>query len=535
MLQRILKSVLVLFIATLRPSSHCAADSTVLFDETECTTLFAFDQVSIPFTQNLRLEMREPVRHSENPVVRRGDDGTPDVLGVQFYGSVIREQDRFRMWYVAVGNDVEQTPSASERYRAAYAESTDGFNWTKPDLGLVEYKGSRHNNLIETSPGRWGFVNLKVLKDDRDEDPSRRYKISTHAYYRYKSRLGTLAPFVSSDGLHWKMLAEAVPLRGELDRADLVLPAIHFEPCGGLYFWKGMYYIVGQNAMNAPLPYQGRISRSYRSKDFLHWSTTSNVAFTRSTQQEYLGSGRSLEGEQNHEGISVWNRRNVLLGLYGRWHGDRSWENITVDLGFVLSNDGLHFREAVQEWTFLKRGPDGAWDQGGLLQGQGFENVGEQTLIYYGAWDPRQTGKLPVSPRGGVGIAILPRDRFGSLVVEKAGEGDGPYQQPEVVSELMTSALESNTFKRGIHLNVEGLSDEAVLKAELLTEDEVPVVGFSGDDAAIVCKNGFQSQVVWAKATISDLLPERVKLRLVYQGKRKTEIRLSAIYLLGDG
>src|SRR5690349_18615908 len=61
-----------------------------LFDETACRTVFAFDQVSIPYTQNLRLEMRSPARHSANPVVPRGKPGTPDAKGVQFYGSVIR-------------------------------------------------------------------------------------------------------------------------------------------------------------------------------------------------------------------------------------------------------------------------------------------------------------------------------------------------------------------------------------------------------------------------------------------------------------
>lgn len=123
-------------------------------------------------------------------------------------------------------------------------------------------------------------------------------------------------------------------------------------------------------------------------------------------QHELLGPGRSREGEQNHEAISVWHRGNVLLGVSGRWHGAKDWKDVTVDLGFVMSNDGLRFREPLHEWTFLKRGSDGEWDQGGLLQGQGFENIGAQTLIYYGAWDPRNWQGAP--PRGGVGIATLP-------------------------------------------------------------------------------------------------------------------------------
>ena len=80
-------------------------------------------------------------------------------------------------------------------------------------------------------------------------------------------------------------------------------------------------------------------------------------------QHTLLGPGRSLEGEQCHEGISVWNRRNILLGLVGFWHGAKEWKDITVDLGFVVSNDGRNFRQPVEERVFLKHGEDGAWDQ----------------------------------------------------------------------------------------------------------------------------------------------------------------------------
>ena len=37
---------------------------------------------------------------------------------------------------------------------AATAESADGIRWTKPDLGLVEFRGSRHNNIVQLAPHR---------------------------------------------------------------------------------------------------------------------------------------------------------------------------------------------------------------------------------------------------------------------------------------------------------------------------------------------------------------------------------------------
>jgi hypothetical protein len=527
--RRIARCGLLLFL-TASVSSAAEPSAAALWDETAGQTLFAFDRVSIPYTQNLRLEMRQRVKHAGNPVVPRGGSGTPDAFGVQFYGSVIREGNKFRMWYVAVGDDLdEKMPSA--RWRAAYAESDDGVRWTKPNLGLVEYRGNKDNNLILTEPAPLGFVNLKVLADPDDPEPARRYKISTHVYFRHKSRLGTLAPFTSGDGLRWKMLTPSQPVNAELAKADLVLPAVHFEPCGGLYKWDGMYYVCGQNAMNATRPYHGRVTRMYRSPDFVHWSETSNLGFVRDAQHTLLGAGRSLEGEQTHEGISVWNRHNVLLGVYGRWHGAKEWKDITVDLGFVVSNDGLTFREPAHEWTFLQRGDDGAWDQGGLLQGQGFENVGDQTLIYYGAWDPRQTGQKVAPPRGGVGIAILPRDRFGDLVVEEAGKGPGAYQLPVIRSEFTTAAIATTAnAAHQFHVNADGLGAEAALKIELLGNDERPLPGYSGANAAIVRESGFQTSIAWTGKTALRDLPERVRVRVTFEGPRNTDIRFSALY-----
>jgi hypothetical protein len=89
-----------------RPMTLAAEPSAAqIFDESAGATLFAFDRQAIPFSQNVRLEMRSPVKHPANPVVPRGQPGSPDSWAVQFYGSVIREGSKFRMWYVAAGED----------------------------------------------------------------------------------------------------------------------------------------------------------------------------------------------------------------------------------------------------------------------------------------------------------------------------------------------------------------------------------------------------------------------------------------------
>jgi hypothetical protein len=489
-----------------------------LFDETKATTLFAFDNVSIPHTQNLKLEMRQPERFEGNPVVKRGAPGTVDAQGVQFYGSIIQDGGKYRMWYVAF-DDAGKGAVASERWRAAYAESTDGVTWVKPELGLVEFRGSKKNNLVDVGAA-WGFVNLKVIKDDADPDASRRYKMVTHVYFRHHTRLGTLLPFVSADGLTWRPVKDVKPVKGELRKQDLLVPGFHLEPACGLYQWDGQHFLTAQNAMPHTHHYQGRVVRLHRSADFVNWSSTSTLAFVRTAQHAYLGAGKSREGEQNHEGIAVWPRGNVLLGVYGRWHGAAAWKDVSVDLGFVMSNDGHTFREPQHEWTMLERGKDGEWDQGGIIQGQGFENIGEKTFVYYGSWDPRATGG-PEVKRGGVGIASWPRDRMGALVFDASGEGPGDYQMPKVTAELVTAAV--SRPKEGFFVNVDGLSEEAVLRVEVLDALERPVPGFG----AITRQSGFQVPL-----DLGDVkkLPEKVRLRVLFEGAKRSEIRLSAIY-----
>ena len=86
------------------------------FDETKAQTLFAFDHISIPHTQNLKLEMRQPVKHDLNPVMKRGAPGTVDAHGVQFYGSIIKDGAKYRMWYVAFDDDTNnKVASGSKR------------------------------------------------------------------------------------------------------------------------------------------------------------------------------------------------------------------------------------------------------------------------------------------------------------------------------------------------------------------------------------------------------------------------------------
>ena len=56
-----------------------------------------------------------------------------------------------------------------------YAESKDGVNWFKPNLGQLMFKGSKDNNAFDLPDPM--NLSVNVIRDDDDPDPSRRYKM----------------------------------------------------------------------------------------------------------------------------------------------------------------------------------------------------------------------------------------------------------------------------------------------------------------------------------------------------------------------
>ena len=98
-----------------------------------------------------------------------------------------------------------------------------------------------------------------------------------------------------------------------------------------------------------------------------------------------------------------------------------------MDLGLLFTHDCRHFREPVPDfpivagaetgWYTLPEG-DATVHFPALIQGQGFENIGEQTLFWYAPW--------PEGDADGIRLAAWPRDRLNSLSPFK-GPGNNSY------------------------------------------------------------------------------------------------------------
>ena len=472
-------------------------------------TFFAFDDYSVPWRHNLKLTLVAADKHPANPVLRRGPAGAPDHGHAVLYGTVLKQGDTFRMWYLGMHETENKSGQAPGWWRPmCYAESKDGVQWTKPELGLVEFNGSTKNNicLIEGEPHSLTRVNdfLSVLFDEAEADPAKRYKCAYIAHPPFddvrggrskigpnERRWGATICATSADGLKWKVVGDR-PANAGGERFEV----------SSLYRFGGFYYTTGQ--LLSPWTWRpdgsevGRVMLAYRSPDFVTWSKATAFALARPGQL----ATPPVKGQQMHMGAGLWNRGNVLVGLHGMWQDaaekppkGESWNlGVRIDLGLCVSNDGIHFREPVPSFAVIPRGPEGAWDDIAILQGHAFVNEGDRTMLWYSHWDTG--GKLKTME---IGLATLRRDGFGHLSRQVAGE----------TAECVTSLRDPNPAQTRLYVNADGLTSCAPLRVELLDEKDHPLAGYSGPEAARVLASGLRQEVIWPGAHGAALPPDR--------------------------
>ena len=143
---------------------HIASDEQLFLDE---------DRL-IEKLDNITQRVNQARKHG--PPVLRPDKPWEEATAL-LYGSVIfdEEEHMFKMWYYA------------GRAGVAYATSSDGIHWDKPELDLYPYEGQKTNLIAKLS--QWDYFReiIGVHKDNREPNPNRRYKMTfVSMHYDYK-------------------------------------------------------------------------------------------------------------------------------------------------------------------------------------------------------------------------------------------------------------------------------------------------------------------------------------------------------------
>ncbi|GBG06491.1 hypothetical protein PAT3040_01018 [Paenibacillus agaridevorans] len=479
--------------------------------------LLAIDDHSIPATRNLHLQMERPVKHATNPVVRRGSKGQPDAHRASLFGTVLYIDGKFRMWYNA-SPEIDASITLNDDFPAliAYAESSDGVNWEKPNLGLVEFNGSKANNLVEIDGGG---IFCCVLYEPEADDPEQMYKMVLEKFYsRFTGwtteRERITGFFTSPDGLRWKEISDNRLICQQLEVSTL-------------YKFNHQYYLGGhQYRPTVALPESldcGRVMVTWRSERFDAWPEERAISFYKPMRTSKPGS--SWDGEEVHMGAAVWSRGNVCIGVYGQWHTpeDGSEAQVAVDLGLVVSNDGLHFREPAPGYSFLERDQEKGWDREAsaedgdnilLVQGNAFVNVNDKTYFWYTA---STAGGNLLSVHENIGLATLRRDGFGYLSLT-----------PEAQEGSLATCLIELEQRAGLYLNVDtGIDSE--IKVELVREGGLATVpGYGVADILPVIDSGIRSCVSRSNGKPLELpVGTKFAIRLHIRGP----VKLYAMYI----
>ena len=473
--------------------------------------LFPFDDRSVPFQKLLKLTLNGKRRSesSTQVVVPLGKEGAHDSVWIAYYGTVRKIGDELWMWYLGQGPD--------ERWhqRVCLAKSTDGHTWTKPDLGLVEYHGSKQNNLVDF--GEDFHVQACIVFHEPDEpDPDKRFKMA----FESRKLHGRIGVAYSSDGLCWKESPNN-PVAG------------WFEMAGGTKL-DGCYYLAGQGGKHAVGLRQLATFASY---DFENWTDATCSGLRRSNvspRPEVFGFD---SGEQIHLGAALWNRGNVIIGFYGKWNGNPSNDRrmVTMDLGFAVSCDAIHYKEPIPDYPIVSAAED-SWRHKrkeyltlnfpALIQGQGFENVGDETLFWYSPW--------PEEASDGVRVMDWPRDRLGYFSPYKAGVWvSSDEKNPHFISAPID--LEGKPAK--VVVNVEGINDNSSITVEILDKQFKPVLGYDRSECVGPAGDGFAVPVGWTEhktiggAAAAGPANGEIRLRVDFTGVRPEDVRLYAVYI----
>ena len=281
------------------------------------------------------------------------------------YMGTMRDGDRLRAYYRCgrIGSP-ETDPEIT-----AYQESADGIHWHKPNLGILEYEGSRDNNIVWLGPG----ANMAPFRDDNPGVPvDERYKAVV--------RTRDLWALASADGLHWRLLQEdPISTHRPFDSFNVSF----WDP------WREEYVAYTRGKAGTEGSFVGptggtggvRWIRRTTSKDFRTWSPPEDVD-TGVTPFEHLYTNSCVAYRRAPGTYLMFPSRFVPeREPKPGWHGGSG----VSDIVFMSSRDGIRFDRSFME-ALIRPGPDqDNWHERGLYIDPGLIQTSPTELSVYGS------------------------------------------------------------------------------------------------------------------------------------------------------
>ncbi|MHC4878492.1 MAG: hypothetical protein ACYTGL_18755 [Planctomycetota bacterium] len=421
------------------------------------------------------------------------------------YHTVIRDGDLYRMYYRGSALGVDNGKLKIGRQVYCYAESRDGVTFTKPNLGLFEYNGSKDNNIIWTGVGVHNFA--PFLDSNPDCKPDARFKALAGT-----AAEGGLFAFKSADGIHWSLIRkEPVVTEGAFDSQNLAF----FDETAGKYRAYFRTFTKGITTGKVWKPAGFRAIRTASSDDFLDWGDEADLTYKDSP----------VEHLYTNQIAPYFRAPHLLIGFPTRYI-ERGWSDSMRALpepklreeraaghlrygtalteGLLMgSRDGVHF----ERWNeaFLRPGPErpGTW------------LYGDQ----YIAWHAVETASsLPGAP-----------NELSLYASEGSWHGDSNSMRRYTLrldgfvsvntgwkgGELITKPLKFDGNQLTLNF---ATSAAGSIRVELQAVDGKPIPGFALGDCAEVFGDAIDRTVTWKSGSdVSSLAGKPVRLRISLQ------------------
>lgn len=227
------------------------------------------------------------------------------------YYTIFKDGDLYRMYYRGSHYD-ETKRGAAHREVTCYAESKDGVVWTKPELGLFEFNGSKRNNIVWDGIGTHCFVVFKDKNPSCETDS--RYKAIARG--RPRGNKG-LYVFKSPDGIIWSQIGDGpVITEGAFDSQNLAF----WDPHAKLYREYHRTFVDGVRAI-----------MTGTSKDFVQWTDPVLLEYGQAPKQHLYTNAVQTYFRAPH----------ILLGFPTRFLPE---QGSRVEPTFMSSRDGRTFR-----------------------------------------------------------------------------------------------------------------------------------------------------------------------------------------------
>ena len=319
--------------------------------------------------QNAELALGTVEKHDGNPLF--GEDKPWEKRFDNLYANITYddEEGTYKCWYSpfivdnsSLGMTLQQRKEV--KYRAprdremaiCYATSKDGLTWNKPEQGLVEYQGSKANNILwrgvdNAIPG--GPHGSGILRDLRDPDPDRRYKAFL------KSKILSVA--FSADGIHWgpAIACPAANSAGDTHNNAFWAPTL------------GRYVGITRTWSKS---FRRQVART-SSGDFLNWEKTRLVL-------------EGLDGNQQTYAMPVFFHGGVYIGLVAIH--DQGTDRVWAELAW--SPDTREWHRVLPGTPLIPNsGNEGDYDWGCVYPAACPVFLEDEIRLYYGGSDGLHT------------------------------------------------------------------------------------------------------------------------------------------------